>query len=101
MASIEKALGGPAPGDYFSAAQYYYQSNGDSAKALTYIDKAIELSKDKPFFYYRQKSLIQARLGDKKNAIETAKISLAKAQEAKNMDYVKMNQDSIGEWSKK
>ena len=101
IASIDKALGGPTAGDYFSAAQYYYQSNNDANKALAYVDKAIELSKDKPFYYYRQKSLIQARLGDKKGAIETAKISLAKSQEAKNADYVKMNQDSIAEWSKK
>lgn len=101
IASIEKALGGPTAGDYFSAAQYYYQSNGDSNKAMEYVNKAIELNKDKPFYYYRQKSLIQARLGDKKGAIETAKISLAKSQEAKNMDYVKMNQDSITEWSRK
>ena len=48
----------------------------------------------------RQKSLIQAKNGDKKGAIETAKLSLAAAQKANNMDYVKMNQDSISMWSK-
>jgi hypothetical protein len=101
MASIDKALGGPAAGDYFGAAQYYYQSNGDMNKALTYVNKAIEMSKEKPYWYSRQKSLIQAKLGDKKGAIETAKASLAAAQEAKNADYVKMNQESIAEWSKK
>jgi hypothetical protein len=47
------------------------------------------------------KSQIQAKLGDKKGAIETAKVSLAAAQAAKNEDYVKMNQDSITDWSKK
>lgn len=99
--SIDKALAGPTAGDYFSAAQYYYQSNGDLNKALTYVNKALEMNKDKPFWMNRQKSLIQAKLGDKKGAIETAKVSLASAQEAKNMDYVKMNQDSISEWSKK
>jgi hypothetical protein len=44
--------------------------------------------------------LIQAKLGDKKGAIETAKLSLAGAQKEKNDDYVKMNNDSIKEWSK-
>jgi hypothetical protein len=44
--------------------------------------------------------LIQAKLGDKKGAIETAKLSLAAAEIAKNQDYVKMNKDSIAEWSK-
>lgn len=101
MASIEKALGGPSSNDYFSAAQYYYQSNGDLTKALSYANKAIELNKDKPFWMYRLKSLIQAKAGDKKGAIETAKISLAMATEAKNADYVKMNTESIAEWSKK
>lgn len=101
MASIEKALAGPTSGDYFSSAQYFYQSNGDMNKALEYVNKAIDMNKDKPFWYTRQKSLIQAKLGDKKGAIETAKISLAAATAAKNDDYVKMNNDSIAEWSKK
>ena len=99
--SIEKALAGPTAGDYYSSAQYFYQSNGDLTKALTYINKALELNVDKPFYYTRLKSLIQAKLGDKKGALETAKQSLAAAILAKNNDYVKMNQDSILEWSKR
>lgn len=100
-ANIDKALSGPAAGDYFSAAQYLYQSNGDIAKARVYIDKALEIHQDKPFFYFRLKSLIQAKQGDIKGAIETAKLSLAGAEAAKNQDYVKMNKDSISEWNKK
>jgi hypothetical protein len=99
-ASIEKALAGPTAGDYYASAQYLFQSNGDISKALTYIDKALDMSKDKPFYYFRLKSLIQAKKGDKKGAIETAKISLVAAEAAKNQDYVKMNKDSIEEWSK-
>ena len=101
IASIEKALAGPTAGDYFSAAQFYFQSNGDLNKALGYVNKALELNAEKPFWYNRLKSLIQAKLGDKKGAIETAKLSLAAAELAKNNDYVKMNKDSIAEWSKK
>lgn len=101
IASIEKALAGPTAGDYYSSAQYYFQSNGDLTKALSYVNKALEMSKDKPFWYSRLKSLIQAKLGDKKGAIETAKLSLAAAKEAKNNDYIKMNEDSISEWSRK
>ena len=100
MASIDKVLAGPGAGDYFSSAQYLLQSNGDLTKALTYVNKALEMNKDKPFWYNRLKSLIQAKQGDKKGAIETAKISLASAEAAKNQDYVKMNKDSIAEWSK-
>ncbi len=99
--SIEKALAGPTAGDYFSSAQFFLQSNGDLSKALVYINKALELNADKPYWYNRQKSLIQAKMGDKKGAIETAKLSLAAAEIAKNNDYVKMNKDSITEWSKK
>ena len=101
IASIEKALSGPTASDYFSSAQYYFQSNGDLTKALNYANKALELNPEKPFWYTRLKSLIQAKLGDKKGAIETAKISLVGATEAKNNDYIKMNEDSILEWSKK
>ena len=101
LANIEKVLAGPTSADYFSAAQYLYQSNGDNAKALNYVDKALDLSTEKPYWYTRLKSLIQARAGDKKGAIETANISLAAAEAAKNQDYVKMNRDSISEWSKK
>ena len=101
MESIDKVLAGPSGGDYFSAAQFYYQSNGDMTKALTYVNKALELKKENPFWYTKLKSLIQAKLGDKKGAIETAKMSLAAAKVAKNNDYIKMNEDNILEWSKK
>ena len=99
-ANIEKVLAGPGAGDYFSSAQFLFQSNGDYAKALVYVNKALDMTKDKPFWYNRLKSLIQAKLGDKKGAVETAKLSLAAAEIAKNQDYVKMNKDSIAEWSK-
>ncbi|MEO5777457.1 MAG: DUF2911 domain-containing protein [Flavobacterium sp.] len=102
MASIEKTLAGATAGDYFSAAQYYYNSNGDMNKALEYVNKAISMAKEEvPFWQLRQKSLIQAKLGDKTGAIATANLSLAGATKAKNNDYVKMNNDSIKDWSKK
>lgn len=101
LASIDKVLGGPTSGDYYSSAQYYYQSKVDFSKALTYVNKAIELNKEAPYWYTRLKSLIQAKLGDKKGAIDTAKLSLSAATVAKNGDYIRMNEDSILEWSKK
>ena len=99
-ASIQRTLGGGTWNDYFAAAQYLFQSNGNIADARTYIDKALNMSTDKPFYVSRLKSLIQAKQGDKAGAIETAKISLAAAEAAKNEDYVKMNKDSIAEWSR-
>lgn len=100
IASIEKVLAGPSAADYFGSAQYFLQSNGDITKARTYIDKALDLSTDKPFYYLRLKSLIQAKQGDKQGATETAKLSLKASEVAGNQDYVKMNKDSISEWSK-
>ena len=104
IASIEKTLAGPTAGDFFSAGQYLLQSNGDLNKSLEYVNKAVTMTKTGdavPFWYLRQKSLVQAKLGDKKSAIETAKLSLAGATKENNQDYVKMNTDSIAEWSKK
>ncbi|WP_163401356.1 DUF2911 domain-containing protein [Flavobacterium fluviatile] len=98
--SIKKALAGPTWNDYYAASQYLFQSNGNIMLARDYVDKALELSSDKPFYVTRLKSLIQAKQGDKAGAIETAKISLAAAEAANNQDYVKMNKDSISEWSR-
>ena len=103
MNSIEKALAGPTVGDYFSAAKYYYESDKELNQALLWINNAVSLTpngKDVPFWYLRLKSLIQAKLGDKKGAIQTAKTSLEGAVKAGNKDYEKMNNDSIKEWSK-
>ncbi len=102
LKSIETAMAGPSANDLFAAAQYYYQSNGDQSKALVWINQSIaKFGQEPPFYILRQKSLIQAKMGDKKGAIETAQQSLAAAEKAKNADYVKMNKDSIQEWSKK
>ena len=103
-ASIDKAMAGPGANDYFSAAVYYLNSEKDLGKAKKWMDKAIEMrkaaSKDgkEPFWMMRQKSLIHAKMGDKKGAIEAAKRSLVLSEEAGNADYVKMNKDSLKEW---
>lgn len=101
LASIEETLAGPKAVDYYAAAQYYFLINKDLNKALDWIDKAIELkAAETPYYFIRLKSQIQAKLGDKKGAIETAKKSLELAEKANNADYIKMNKDSILEWSK-
>ena len=103
LKSIEKTLAGPAAADYFSSAQYFYQTNGDMTKALSWVNTAIANApkdKDAPFWYLRLKSLIQAKIGDKQGAIVTAKESLVLSVKAGNSDYEKMNRDSIAEWSK-
>lgn len=98
MASIEKVMKGPSAGDYFAAGSYYFDSGKDKKKALEWVNKAVEMAGDDAFWMLRKKSLIEADLGMKKEAIATAKRSLASAEKAKNADYVKMNQDSLKEW---
>ena len=52
------------------------------------------------FFHLRQYSLILAGLGNKDAAIEIAQKSYNLAEKAGNKDYLKMNKESIDEWSK-
>ncbi|WKK66847.1 DUF2911 domain-containing protein [Lutimonas zeaxanthinifaciens] len=97
--SIESAMAGPSANDYFSAASYYRSSGKDLNQALEWVSKAVEMNPN-AFWMSRQKSLIQADLGDKEGAIATAKVSLAASEKAGNDDYIKMNKESIAEWSK-
>ena len=99
MASIEKAMSGPTAGEYYQSAVYLLTTEKDIKLAKEWIDKAIAMNDNPPFWQLRQQSLIWAANGDKKGAIEIAKESLAKSKEAGNDDYVKMNNDSIAEWS--
>ena len=99
MKSIESVMAGPSANDYFSAASYYYSNDLDLDKALGWCDKAVTMNPD-AFWMSRQKSLIQAKMGDTKGAIASAEMSLKAAEKAGNADYVKMNKESIAEWSK-
>ena len=95
-ASIAATMQGPKAGDFYSAAVYYLQSGKDIKKAATWINKAIDMTKDQPrFWYLRQQSLILSKAGDKKGAIKAAKASLAGAEKAGNADYIKMNKEFL------
>ncbi|WP_297763233.1 DUF2911 domain-containing protein [uncultured Muriicola sp.] len=95
--SIEATMGGPSGNDYFAAASFYYDEGMDLNKAKEWIDKAVSMNEN-AFWMMRAQSLIYAKMGNKKGAIEAAKRSLAVAKAANNADYVKMNQDSLKEW---
>ncbi|WGH75659.1 DUF2911 domain-containing protein [Tenacibaculum tangerinum] len=96
--SIAKVMAGPAANDYFSSAVYYLQEGKDINKAKEWINKAVDMTKDQPrFWYLRQQSLILAKAGDKKGAVAAAKASLAGAEKAGNADYVKMNKEFLAE----
>lgn len=97
--SISKVMNGPAANDFYSSAVYYLQAGKDIKQAQEWIDKAVEMTSDKPrFWYLRQQSLIHAKAGNKKGAIAAAKASLKYATEANNTGYIKMNKASLKEW---
>ena len=100
MKTIESTMAGPSNGDYYQAAVYYLNADKDLNQAKEWIDKAISGNDNPPFWQLRQQSLIYAAIGDKKGAIAIAQKSLAASEKAGNADYIKMNNESIAEWSK-
>ncbi|HDZ05841.1 hypothetical protein LCGC14_0123230 [marine sediment metagenome] len=101
MSSIDKALNGPTADDYYAAAVYYSSEGKDINKAKEWMGKAMSMTEKPAFWQLRQQSLILAKAGDKKGAIEAAKKSLVGATEAGNNDYIKMNNDSLKDWGSK
>ena len=99
---INKVLSdNPKPSDYYAAAVFYRQENINLDKALEWMNKAIEMNESPRFWQYRQQSLIMAANDKFAEAVDAAKKSLNLAIEADNQDYIKMNRESIAEWSKK
>jgi hypothetical protein len=99
MASIDKALSNnPKASDYYMSAVYFLNSGLDLNQAKNWMEMAIDNGNNK-YYHLRQYSLILAGLGDNKAAIEIAKKSYELAEIAGNGDYLKMNKDSIDEWS--
>ena len=76
---------------YYNAAMYYVENGKDNAKALAWFDKAIEQN-PKAFWVYHQKANLLAKMGKKQDAITNANKSIELAKEAKNDDYVALNQ---------
>lgn len=98
VASINSVMAGPSGGDYMAAANYYMNSGKDMNKAVEWAAKGVSLGANQ-FWNLRAYSLILAKAGKTSEAIAAAKESLAKAKEANNGDYVKMNEKSIADWT--
>ena len=90
-ASLEKAMMGEKK-PYWNAAQFYNEYDKNSVKALESINGAVEQN-PKAFWMWLYKAKIEKDMGDKKAAMASSQKSLGLAREAKNEDYVKMNQD--------
>ena len=76
---------------YWQAAQFYNDFDKNLPKALDNINKATQ-ENPKAFYMFLYKARIQKEMGNIAAALETSKISLALSKEAKNDDYVRMNE---------
>ena len=84
---------------YNSSARYNFDNDLDLNKALEWSKKSVEMNAT--FWNVYTLSLIQNKLGMKKEALATAKKSLELANKAEYQPYIKMNTDNIAKWSKK
>jgi tetratricopeptide (TPR) repeat protein len=101
MSAIEKQMKNPlasAANLYFSSANYYYNENKDMEQALAWISKGLEINPN-AFWHMHTKAKIQAALGDKKGAKETAEKSkeMALANPSGDFGYAKRNDDLLKE----
>jgi hypothetical protein len=100
--NIDRVLGGPSAWDYYNAAEHHRRAKKDLKQALVWMDTAIGKGSEKDYYlFYRKKSLIEADLHDYEAAIKSANIALKYAQASNNQDYIKMNSESIAEWTNK
>ena len=92
MAQIDAAMKSDnAQKPYFPAAMYYMETGKDLNQALTWLDKAAELDAN-AFWVWHQRANVLAKLGKKQEAISSANKSIELAKQAKNADYVALNE---------
>ncbi|MCW5517362.1 DUF2911 domain-containing protein [Muriicola sp. Z0-33] len=98
MGQINKQISGsPTAQTYYEAARYLQEQGKEHQTALNYLEKAISIGGD-TYYYYRVKSLVQAKLGDYKAAILSAQRSLDLAKKEGKDEFVRMNEKNIIAW---
>lgn len=76
---------------YFQSAMYYLENGKDLNQAVAWFNKAIEQQPD-GYWIYHQRANALAKLGKKDEAKSSAQKSMELAKEAKNDDYVRLNE---------
>lgn len=99
MANIDKVMAGPSGNEYYSAANYYYESGKDLKKANEWCSKAIAGEPD-AFWIYLLMAKIQVKQGLKKEAIATAEKGKAIAVKADYQPYIKQFDALLAETKK-
>jgi len=93
MAQIKEFMTKDKP-PYYAAATYYFDNGKDLKKAKEWIVKAVEAD-PKAFYMVHLQAKILSKLGDKAGAIAAAMKSIELSKEAKNNDYVRLNEKLI------
>jgi hypothetical protein len=84
-------------GEYYLAAKYYLDTDRDLKQAMEWIDKALKYAPT-GYWMMHTKAEIYAKMGQYKEAIETAQLSIKEAQLKKDEDYVRINEREIAKW---
>jgi len=84
------------PRTAYQAAAFYYDNNKDMKQAAKWIDQALEKNPDAYFMHYK-KAQIQAKLGNKKEAVASAQkaIDILKKEKAPDESAIKNAQQII------
>ena len=93
MAQIDNAMNKDNK-PYFNSAVYYLDNGKDLNRALEWFNKATDANPTAYFMFY-QKARCLAKMGKKQEAIAVAKKSMQLAKDAKNDDYVALNEKLI------
>ncbi len=83
---INTRLSGPNSGDYYSAANYEFESGKNYERGLEWINKAIKMRDEEKWWDYRVKAHLLMNIGKRREAKQTAAEGLVLAK-AKKSDY--------------
>jgi hypothetical protein len=96
-ASIDKAINTPPALPYFSAANYYFETNQKLDVAYDYVNKALETN-PKAYYMWNLKARIAQKLGKKQEAIAAAQKSIETSKgDAAEVEYLNKANKIIGE----
>ncbi len=94
MTNIDAIMNGPSFNDYFQSALFMHEHQMDLPRALKYIQEVTKSDKALFFVVYRE-ALILEDLNLNKEALVSAKRSLALSKKAKNNDFIRLNEQLI------
>jgi len=78
---------------YYNAASYYFDTGKDMNQALAWVNKAVDAAPNAQPWVHTLKTKILAKLGKKDEAMAAAKNAIRIANETKNPEFAKQNED--------